>query len=406
MHPAGDRWVRVCVVGATGNIGTSLVEALATDPGITEVVAVSRRRPSWEPPKVSWAKGDIATDDLRSHLRGVDALVHLAWKIQPSHDMRAMWATNIEGTTRLLAAAAEMGVGAVVYSSSFGAYSAGPKDRLVDESWPTNGIPTSHYSLQKAYVERILDGFAGDQPHTRLVRLRPALTFKSTAASEIRRLYLGPLARPLARRPDRIPVLPRIERLRFQAVHSRDVAEALRLAVTSDAHGAFNLAAGPVLGYDDLAEALRARQVPVPPILLRAGMSLGWHLRLSPADAGWLDLALQTPLLSSERARQELGWVPRYSSVDALRDLLNGLGKGDGMPTPPLHPDTPPEGTRPATASAGSDVRCPTCGAVDTLSDGLCLHCGTARADTETPARDTVEKASQDSFPASDPPAY
>ena len=78
---------------------------------------------------------------------------------------------------------------ALVYASSVGAYSPGPKDRRVDESWPTAGIESSFYSRHKAEVERLLDRFERETPSVRVVRLRPALIFKREAASGIRRLF-------------------------------------------------------------------------------------------------------------------------------------------------------------------------------------------------------------------------
>ena len=46
------------------------------------------------------------------------------------------------------------------------------------------------------------------------------------AASEIRRLFLGPFFPASLLRPTFVPVIPAIDRLRFQAVHSRDAGEA------------------------------------------------------------------------------------------------------------------------------------------------------------------------------------
>jgi uncharacterized protein YbjT (DUF2867 family) len=37
--------MRAIVVGATGNVGTSVVEALSQDPEVTSIVAVARRLP-------------------------------------------------------------------------------------------------------------------------------------------------------------------------------------------------------------------------------------------------------------------------------------------------------------------------------------------------------------------------
>ena len=92
------------------------------------------------------------------------------------------------------------------------------------------------------------------------MRLRPGLIFKRDAASGIRRLFAGPLLPTWLMRRHLIPIVPALERLRFQAVHSFDVGEAYRRAVTSQARGAFNVAADPVLDPDELARLLRARR--------------------------------------------------------------------------------------------------------------------------------------------------
>jgi nucleoside-diphosphate-sugar epimerase len=119
------------------------------------------------------------------------------------------------GSQRVFEAAAQAGVRTVVHASSVGAYAAGPKDRRVDESWPTTGIPTSFYSRHKAAVERILDAFEATHPHVRVVRLRPGLIFMGEAASEIRRLFAGPfLPRALVRRGDHRDARPCDRRVR------------------------------------------------------------------------------------------------------------------------------------------------------------------------------------------------
>lgn len=328
--------MRVVVTGATGNVGTSLVRLLSAEPAVTSVVGVARRRPDLQLPKVEWAAADVSRDDLVTPFAGADVVVHLAWLIQPSHRLDVVEATNVAGTQRVLDAAAAAGAGAVVYASSVGAYSPGPKDRRVDESWPTDGVPTSFYSRHKAATERMLDRFEAEHPAVRVVRLRPGLIFKREAASGIRRLFLGRLLPRQLLRPTLIPLVPRTDRLVFQAVHTDDVAEAYRLVVVGDARGAFNIAADPVLDPDELGRILGARPVPVPAPALRVAADLSWRAHLQPTPAGWLDLAVETPLLDTTRARTELGWSPTRTSGEALRELLEGFADRASGPTPPL----------------------------------------------------------------------
>jgi UDP-glucose 4-epimerase len=330
--------VRVAVVGATGNVGTSLLRALADEPAVNSVVGLSRRAPGERFPKVEFRQVDVVTGDLEAQFRGVDAVVHLAWLIQPGRDKPTLRAVNVDGSARVFRAAASAGVSSIVYSSSVGAYSPGPKDRRVDESWPTGGIASSFYSRHKAEVEGMLDAFEAEQPRMRVVRLRPGLIFKREAASGIRRLFAGPFLPNGLVRPMLIPIVPAAQRLSFQAVHSHDVGEAFRLALVGDVRGAFNVAAEPVLDASELGRTLGARPVPVPARILRAGASLSYRLRLQPSEPGWLDMGLGVPLMDVSRARDELGWVPRHDSRAALRDLLEGMREGAGMDTPPLEP--------------------------------------------------------------------
>jgi nucleoside-diphosphate-sugar epimerase len=320
-------------------VGTSLLEALAG--AEHELVAVARRRPSRALPDADFVPADITTAELAPIFRGADAVVHLAWLIQPGRDESVTRAVNVGGSERLFRAVVEARVPLLVYASSVGAYSPGPKSEMVDESWPTDGIPSSFYARHKATVERMLDRLEQEQPDLRLVRMRPALIFKRSAATEIRRLFVGPFLPGKLLRPALIPIVPDVERLRFQAVHSLDVGDAYRLAVTDpEARGAYNLAADPPIGPVELSELLRARRVHVSPAVLRGAAAATYRLHLQPSEPGWLDMALAVPLMDSVRARTELGWTPRYSSLDALRELLEGMRGGADAPTPPLARET------------------------------------------------------------------
>ncbi len=332
--------MRVVVVGATGNLGTSVLRSLAEEERVESVLGLARRRPNLAVPKVEWGAADVTTDDLVPHFDGADAVVLLSWLIQPSRDLNKLWMVNVEGSSRVMRAVKEAGVPALLYASSVGAYSPGPKDEAVDESWPTGGIPTSYYGRHKAEVERRLDRFERDAPDVRVVRMRPGLVFKKEAATGVRRLFGGPFLPGILAHPALIRLIPEIEDLRSQVVHSYDVGDAFRLALTKDVEGAFNLAADPVLDAKEIGRILGARPIPVPSRVARAGVDLSWKLHLQPASAGWLDLSRQVPIMDTKRAREELGWMPQHSADEALLDLMAGLRTGAGLDTPPLSSGT------------------------------------------------------------------
>jgi nucleoside-diphosphate-sugar epimerase len=84
---------------------------------------------------------------------------------------------------------------------------------------------------------------------------------------------------------------------------------------------------------------LGARPVAIPERALRAAAAATYAMRLQPSEPGWVDLALETPLLNTERARVELGWRPRHDAREALRELLHGIHDRSGIDTPPLAPN-------------------------------------------------------------------
>jgi len=329
--------MRIAVIGATGNVGTATLRALAADDRVEAIVGVARRRPDEAWPKVTWQAADVVCDPLEPLLAGADAVIHLAWLIQPSRDESVTRAVNVDGTQRVLDAAAAAGVPRVVAASSIGAYSPGPKDRPVDEAWPTGGTPSSFYSRHKAEMERRLDAFERAHPDRRVVRLRPGLIFQRSAASEIRRYFAGPLLPNPLLRPGLIPVLPFPRGLAVQCVHTDDVADAYRrAALEPHAEGAYNIAADPVLDAERVGRILGARPIPVAPRLVRAAAGLAWKARLQPTSPDWLDMGMSVPVMDTRRARAHLGWQPAHTAAETVLELLDGMAHGQGGLTPPL----------------------------------------------------------------------
>ncbi|GGW46328.1 NAD-dependent epimerase [Streptomyces lucensis JCM 4490] len=312
---------------------------LSEDPGIKSVRGLARRTPEWAPPRTEWSAVDLGSDraNLAERFEGADAVIHLAWAFQPTHDPATTWRTNVLGGIRVFEAVAAARVPVLVHASSVGAYSPGPKNREVDESWPTHGWPDAAYCREKAYLERTLDVFERDHPEVRVVRMRPGFLFKRESASEQRRIFGGRfLPGPLAR-PELLPFLPDVPGLRVQALHTDDAAEAYRLAVRTDtARGAFNLAADPPLDAGVLAGLLGVRPVRLPRVAARSAIAAAWGLHLLPASPHLFDAVLRLPLMDCTRARTELGWRPTRSATEVLQEFLDGLQQGAGAETEPM----------------------------------------------------------------------
>jgi nucleoside-diphosphate-sugar epimerase len=331
--------MRVVVVGATGNIGSGLVDRLATDGH--EVVGVARRPPTagWAGQQAEWHAIDVtgvdAVQELAAAMRGADAVVHLVFGFQPSHDSSYLRQLDIGGTRASLDAAIAAGVPHFVDFSSLGAYSPRAQDDPVDESYPTGGNTTLPYSRHKAAVERLLDAEEA-RGRIAIARIRPSLVGNRASGGSLLR-YTYPVWAPTVVLRH-LPVLPLDRAFRAQFVHIEDLADAVVRVIEQRATGAFNIAGDGEVRQPDIAEALGARPVHFPWRWLRRLAALSWALRLQAVDPGWLDLAAAAPRMSTERARRELGWSPRLDAVAAVTEALDGMMHAAGTDTPALRP--------------------------------------------------------------------
>lgn len=354
--------MRIAVVGATGNTGTAVLRALHRHPEITEVVGIARRLPDTEIEpydQCEWLSIDIAAasteadavKSLTDAFRGCDAVIHLAWLIQPNDRRELLERVNVEGTRRVTRAVAEAGVEHLVVASSVGVYSPdeardalrkdGTEPPLRDEDFPNEGIDSSHYSVDKASQEEVLDDFEALHPGVTVTRLRPALLFQSDAASSIQRYFIGKAVPSRLLAPGSMLSLPLPNGLRIQALHTDDVAEAYVAAVLAKKGGAFNVAADDILGPQELADMLTStgKYMEMPPAIVRAAVVTAHRSGVIPADAGWIDMAMQVPLMDTTKAKAELNWSPKRTAAEALRELLEGLVEGRGHASPVLRPD-------------------------------------------------------------------
>ncbi|MGI8900732.1 MAG: NAD-dependent epimerase/dehydratase family protein [Nocardioides sp.] len=337
--------MRIVVTGASGNVGSAVLRRLVATPS-HEVLGLARRIPTdgWPFDAVEWQSVDLTDDEasatLATTFAGADAVVHLAWGFQPSHDLGFLERLGVGGTRRVIDAVASTGVPHLVHMSSVGAYSPRRDDEPVDESWPTGGVPSSPYSRHKVAAERLLDELERARPTTVVTRLRPGIVGQGSAGSALLR-YALPAVVP-GRAIGLLPVLPLDRRLSIPMVHADDVAQAVEQALSARLGGAFNLAAEPSVAAVDIAAALGARLVHVPAPVLRTVASLTWHARLQQVDPGWVDLGYAVPLLDTGRAEHELGWAPETDALSVLDETVTGMRNASSDSTPALRARTVP----------------------------------------------------------------
>jgi UDP-glucose 4-epimerase len=319
----------VAVTGPTGEIGGSLIDALEASDAVGAVRGMARR--PFDPAAAGWRKATYQRGDIldRGHLAelfdGADVAVHLAFAI--FGDREETRRINLEGSRNVFETAVESGVGRLVYASSVAAYGFHPENpQPLTEETPAIGSSRFYYSAQKAELEESLDEILAGSELGAYV-FRPCIVAGPRATMLIEQTVgaarLGDPAPRLRRHVlERIPLLRPIlpdAGVPLQLVHHDDVAAALAAAVEGKGEpGAYNLAGDGEILISDIARALGWRSVRVPRPALGVGTSVAGRLSFISPQLEWAT-ALTTPvLMDSTKAREDLGWVPRFDASETL----------------------------------------------------------------------------------------
>jgi nucleoside-diphosphate-sugar epimerase len=108
----------------------------------------------------------------------------------------------------------------------------------------------------------------------------------------------------------------------FQLVHQDDLGAAIAACALGDGPpGAYNVAADDVLTGVDVARELGLTPIAVPSRLTQAAARITASLPL-PAPVEWVEAGAHPAIMDTTKAKEELGWSPRHSARDTLRETL------------------------------------------------------------------------------------
>ena len=304
---------KILVTGGAGFIGSHVVDRLLElGHEVAIVDDLSSGRAANLSPAAKLYDTDIAGPALDDVLRAErpEVVCHYAAQISVPQSMRdpvGDAGTNILGSLNLLQSCVRNGVRKVVYTSSGGAIYGEPQYLPCDEAHPVN--PLSFYGASKYAVEKYLYVY----------RLEHGLDYTALRLGNV----YGPRQDPtgeagvvaifaqamLQGRPLTIYGTGEQER---DFVYVRDVVEASVAAIDQGGGESYNIATGAGTSINRIYS------------LLKAGAAYAGEASNGPARPGevfkiYLDIA---------KAREGLGWVPRYTLEDGLRETLHWFGEG------------------------------------------------------------------------------
>jgi UDP-glucose 4-epimerase len=321
----------VAITGPTGDIGRALVRALERSRTIGEIRGMARRPidPEYGFRRCEYRQGDVLNrEDVERFVEGADVVVHLAFLILGSHDETR--AINLEGSQNVFEAAVACGAKRLVYASSVAAYGFhADNPQPLTEDIPPRGTDNFYYSAQKAELEELLADLVRDVDIDTYV-FRPSIVAGPDALLMIDNVpYVrisGQLPGAVRRLFDVVPLLRPVipdPGVTYQLVHHDDVATAIRAAIQGKGEpGIYNLAGAGELTMSDLASELGYYSIPVPELAVDVTAQITARLPFLPPEADWIQAFRVPTIMSTDKARKELGWRPKHSSRAALEQMV------------------------------------------------------------------------------------
>jgi UDP-glucose 4-epimerase len=313
--------VRYLITGGSGYIGSRLVDHLSGREGTDAIVVADVNPPAAFRPKSSFRRLDVRDRQAAGAAlmaERPDAVVHLAFLLNPIHDEAAMYDVDVNGTQNVLEAASAANVQQVLVTSSttaYGAFADNPVPLTEDD--PVRGAPDFSYARDKAESDRLCQLWALEHPERTMTIVRPCIVFGPEVDNYIVRLWL--------KNPFRADFGLGDPPMQF--VHVDDVADALILLLEGRHSGAYNVAADGVVSIAEASDLIGLKTRRVPYSLYKRLAGALWKARVSEAPAGQLEFAIHPWVASNQKLKDTTGWAPRWTSREVFELTMRAKGR-------------------------------------------------------------------------------
>ena len=316
--------MKYLITGGSGYIGGRLIDLL-TQRDDTEVVNLDLRPPAVPRPRTRFVRMDVRDRGMRGLFESErpDAVVHLAFVLNPIRDEHRMYDIDVNGTQNVLEAATEAGVEQLLVASSTTAYGAFPDNPVpLTEEHPVRGLPGYEYARDKTEIDRLCQLWAAQHPDRVMTIVRPTIVFGPNVDNYIIRSWSNSPFFPLldGRDPD------------WQFVHEEDVVDAIARLLMERRAGIFNLTADGTIKLSEAARLAGLKTRKMSTRLYRRIAKTAWALRLPnvEAPAGQIDFMLYPWIASNEKIKRELDWTPKYTSRETFEITMRAKGLAAG----------------------------------------------------------------------------
>jgi UDP-glucose 4-epimerase len=318
LKVSGKRRV-VAITGAASFLGLNLIGLLEDDPRVGKIVCLDTALPPTVGAKSRFYELDLVQPTAEERLaevfaaEGVDSVVHLGLLESPSRETRYAHEVEGVGTMQVLNACRRARTHKLIvrtFTWLYGARATNPA--FLSEKHLLRAPASDSYFQDKLAVEEQLLRFRQPGQGRVVTVLRTAPVIGPTVDNFVTR-YL---------RLARVPTVLGFDPL-WQFLHEADAVAALKLAVDRDAPGVFNLASEGVLPLSMAIRLLGRARLPLPRPLLKPTLGALWLAKVGSAAPALLDYLQYACVADTSLAKSRLGFVPVFSSREALSDFAS-----------------------------------------------------------------------------------
>jgi UDP-glucose 4-epimerase len=307
----------VAVTGISGYFGKMLLPLLDGDPEIERIIGIDQNPPTEgvSSNKLEFHQLDVRDPDLEKVLEGVEALIHMAFKLWRSPDDLDVDAVNIEGSKNVFGAAERRGVRKLIFTGSAVGYGFHPDNPIpLTEESPLRPNPENYYGKAKAICEETLVEMGKRHPEIVITRLRLAAVAGPNAPLKQFEPYAGDTVISISGYDP--PA---------QLLHEEDMATAIYLALKNDLPGVYNVTGDEPRSLREQVEGRGGRVIALPKVLLSPLVWLLWRTGRSVAGPEWLTMSCYPFIMSNEKLKMA-GWSPKYSTPETYQALMAAFG--------------------------------------------------------------------------------
>jgi UDP-glucose 4-epimerase len=315
----------VLVTGACRFLGGYLTARLAQNPLINHVIAVDAIAPSKDllrrMGRAEFVRADIRNPFIGKVIRNgeVDTVVHAAAaSYAPRAGGRAaLKELNVMGAIQLFAACQKAPtVRRVIVKSTSEIYGSHPHDPVkFTETSSARRPPGEGFARDSIDIEGYARGLGRRRPDITVTILRLANMIGPAMDTALSRYLAG-------------PVVPTVigHDARLQLLHEQDALGALERATVAGRSGTFNVGAEGIIMMSQAIRRSGRMALPVPRIALSAVDSLWRATRYTEVDREQLDYISYGRVMDTTRMRDDLGYSPKWTTMEAFDDYVRGRG--------------------------------------------------------------------------------